>query len=90
MRIEITPISESALVCRLNAPSELGKQQKLWEFAAALEQHDRIEEVVVGMNNLTVFTRFDTDLATLADELQYVWEHTAVTDHQGKLVEISV
>ena len=90
MRIEITPISESALVCRLNAPSELGKQQKLWEFAAALEQHDRIEEVVVGMNNLTVFTRFDTDLATLADELQYVWEHTAVTDHQGKLVEIPV
>lgn len=90
MRIEITPISESALVCRLNAPSELGKQQKLWAFAAALGQHDRIEEVVVGMNNLTVFTRFDTDLATLADELQYVWEHTAVTDHQGKLVEIPV
>ena len=90
MRIEITQISESALVCRLNAPSELGKQQKLWAFAAALEQYDRIEEVVVGMNNLTVFTRFDTDLATLADELQYVWEHTAVTDHQGKLVEIPV
>ncbi len=62
---------------------ELGKQQKLWALAAALGQHDRIEEVVVGTNNLTVFTRFDTDLATLADELQYVREHTAVTDHQG-------
>ena len=33
--ITLSPISESALVCTLPPPAELGKQQRLWAFAEA-------------------------------------------------------
>lgn len=87
---EIIPTSESAVVCRLPPPSGLENQQRFWAFAACLRQYSRIREVVVGMNNVTVFARYPVDFAQLAAELKKIWEKTTALDYQSRLVEIPV
>ena len=63
--MNITPISESAVVCSLPPPASLQQQRQLWAFANQLQSEKDIVEVVVGMNNLTVFTDFYVDFAPL-------------------------
>ena len=61
--MNITPISESAVVCSLPPPASLQQQRQLWAFANQLQSEQDIVEVVVGMNNLTIFTDFYVDFA---------------------------
>ncbi|MDH2997612.1 hypothetical protein A1D22_07760 [Pasteurellaceae bacterium LFhippo2] len=88
--LEITPISESSLVCVLPPPAELDKQRRLWAFAEALEHHSDIAEVVVGMNNLTIFAHFGADLAALTEQLEELWAEVEVGNHQGRHIQIPV
>lgn len=90
MKIEIIPVSESALVCSLPPPAELAKQRRLWAFADAAESLSETEEVVVGMNNLTVFAGSGCDLPSLSEQLGKLWRQTKAANHQGRLVEIPV
>ena len=47
--MNITPISESAVVCSLPPPASLQQQRQLWAFASQLQSEQDIVEVVVGM-----------------------------------------
>lgn len=88
--LTITPIGESALACTLPPPASLEKQQKLWTFAEAATTLEGVLETVTGMNNLTVFTHPQTDLATLSDGLKTLWKQTKSHAHKGRHIEIPV
>ena len=86
--MNITPISESAVVCSLPPPASLQQQRQLWAFANQLQSEQDIVEVVVGMNNLTVFTDFYVDFAPLIQRLEQYWAELKVSTFQGRHIEI--
>lgn len=88
--IEITPISESALVCVLPPPAAPEKQQRLWAFADAVQNLPETAEVVTGMNNLTVFLRSDADLTACTLILLEIWQSTAARRKKGRHIDIPV
>ncbi|WP_109077090.1 5-oxoprolinase subunit PxpB [Aggregatibacter kilianii] len=88
--MKITPISESAVVCSLSPPASLEQQRKLWAFAELLQSHDDIVEVIVGMNNLTVFSHFMTDFTPLIQRLEQHWQNLSVDRFHGRHIEIPV
>ena len=88
--MNITPISESAVVCSLPPPASLQQQRQLWAFANQLQSEQDIVEVVVGMNNLTVFTDFYVDFAPLIQRLEQRWTELKVSTFQGRHIEIPV
>jgi len=88
--MNITPISESAVVCSLPPPASLQQQRQLWAFANQLQSEKDIVEVVVGMNNLTVFTDFYVDFEPLIQRLEQRWGELKVSTFQGRHIEIPV
>lgn len=82
--------SEYTLFCTLPPPAELEKQQKLWAFGKAIEPLADCVEVVIGMNNLTVFCRLNSDLAQMREQLFALWETVQVADYQPRLIKIPV
>lgn len=88
--MNITPISESAVVCSLPPPASLQQQRQLWAFANQLQSEKDIVEVVVGMNNLTVFSDFCLDFAPLIQRLEQRWTELKVSTFQGRHIEIPV
>ena len=61
------------MVCSLPPPASLQQQRQLWAFANQLQSEKDIVEVVVGMNNLTVFTDFYVDFEPLIQRLEQRW-----------------
>ena len=55
-----------------------------------LQSEQDIVEVVVGMNNLTVFTDFFVDFAPLIQRLEQHWAALKVSTFQGRHIEIPV
>lgn len=88
--IHISAISESALVCSLPAPACLPHQRLLWGFADNIQHWDARFEVVIGMNNVTIFTDQETDLNKLTEQLHHIWQQAQAADYQGKHIEIPV
>lgn len=88
--IKIQAISENGLVCLLEPPAHIDKQQKLWAFADQVTVLESVDEVVVGMNNVTVFTRYGVDLAELESSLHTIWHNTQAANYVGKHVQIPV
>lgn len=88
--LTISLISENALACTLPPPAELGKQQKLWAFADLLRTLDGVSEVVVGMNNLTVFVGFSQSITAVSDSIRRLWNEVKVQNHQGRHIQIPV
>ncbi|WP_386698001.1 5-oxoprolinase subunit PxpB [Lonepinella sp. MS14436] len=88
--LNIAVISENALVCALPPPAELDKQRKLWAFAGLLNQQEGICEVIVGMNNLTVFTALGADLMVFSERLKKYWSQVENQQYQGKHFQIPV
>lgn len=88
--MNITPISESAVVCSLPPPASLQQQRQLWAFANQLQSEQDIVEVVVGMNNLTVFTDFYVDFGPFIQRLEQHWTELKVSTFQGRHIEIPV
>ncbi|OOF59019.1 5-oxoprolinase subunit PxpB [Rodentibacter myodis] len=88
--MRITPISENALVCILNPPANLSQQRKLWAFSDYLSQQENIFDVVVGMNNITVFTDFLLDFSPLIEQLEQAWFSLEASPSESKIVEIPV
>ncbi|MDO5059299.1 MAG: 5-oxoprolinase subunit PxpB [Neisseria sp.] len=86
----LVPVSENALVFTLPPPADLAKQQRLWAFADALQGFDGVAEVVVGMNNLSVFALPSVRLSALSDGIAALWETVRAADYQGRHVEIPV
>lgn len=88
--MNIVPISESAVVCSLPPPASIQQQRQLWAFARQLQSEQDIVEVVLGMNNLTVFTDFFVDFKPLVQRLEQLWAELKVSDFQGRYIEIPV
>lgn len=88
--LHISAISENALVCQLPAPAELEKQRKLWAFADALKTLPQSGEIVVGMNNITIFTKDWINPDSLISQLHDLWQATEATHFQGKHIDIPV
>ncbi|PRJ66429.1 Kinase A inhibitor [Haemophilus influenzae] len=88
--MNIVPISESAVVCSLPPPASIQQQRQLWAFARQLQSEQDIVEVVLGMNNLTVFTDFFVDFKPLVQRLEQRWAELKVSDFQGRHIEIPV
>ena len=86
--MNIVPISESAVVCSLPPPASIQQQRQLWAFARQLQSEQDIVEVVLGMNNLTVFTDFFVDFKPLVQRLEQLWAELKVSDFQGRHIEI--
>ena len=85
--MNIVPISESAVVCSLPPPASIQQQRQLWAFARQLQSEQDIVEVVLGMNNLTVFTDFFVDFKPLVQRLEQLWAELKVSDFQGRHIE---
>lgn len=87
--LTIHAISEQALVCQLPPPAALDTQRRLWAFADALRSLPWAAEVVVGMNNVSVFVQA-ADLDSLHAPLQELWAQSQAGEHAGKHIDIPV
>ncbi|RZJ10868.1 MAG: 5-oxoprolinase subunit PxpB [Rubrivivax sp.] len=87
----VRPLGEVALTCSVDAPLSLDVQQRIWQLAAGLHAVDGVQELIPGMNNLTlVFDPLRTDDAALQDILQALWAKPPRAQRTGRLVEIPV
>lgn len=90
--MQIYPTSEHSLLCLLPPPAALEKQQRIWLAADHAEQWPEVLEVVVGMNNFTVYHNVYADSEQLKQQLQQLWQQISSQSpqYQGRLVEIPV
>lgn len=90
--MQIYHTSEQSLLCALPPPAELEKQQRIWFAAEQAEQFDDVLEVVVGMNNFTIYHRLTADVEQLKAQLHTLWQQIATQspNYHGRLVEIPV
>ncbi len=88
--LNITPISENAIACLLPPPAQLSQQRRLWGFADAAQQLTEVFEVVVGMNNVTIFVQQGVYLDALTKTLKKLWHDTQEAHYQGKHIHIPV
>lgn len=83
--------SEHSLLCITTPPVTLTKQQQIWQIAESARNMNGIHEVVVGMNNFTLFHDINADTDALIRDIQYLWTHNqAQTNQTGRLIEIPV
>lgn len=84
--------SEHSLLCSLPPPAELKKQQRFWFVAEQMRQCPSVQEVVVGMNNFTLFYHFDTSPTALELQVLQYWQQSEqqYQSHQSRLIEIPV
>lgn len=84
--------SEFSLLCLLPPPASLEQQQRIWLAAEQAEQFEHVREVVVGMNNFTLYHDIEADTVQLKQQVHQLWQQieTQSVDYQGKLVEIPV
>lgn len=73
--LKIYHTSEHSLLCLATPPAELAKQQQIWRVAELARMLPSVQEVVVGMNNFTVFHHLDADPNELIHLLQQLWEN---------------
>lgn len=89
--LSIHPLGEAALCCALPAPVSIELQQRIWQLAAALGDVAGVQEVVPGMNNLTLlFDPLHTAADTLAETMRALWAQPPRRRALGRLVEIPV
>lgn len=83
--------SEHSLLCIVPPPAELAKQQQIWQVAEFARALPNVQEVVVGMNNFTVFHTIQADPKPLISAIQQLWEsYQAQAANTPRLIEIPV
>ncbi|MFG6488402.1 5-oxoprolinase subunit PxpB [Roseateles sp. BYS78W] len=89
--LSIHPLGEAALCCTLPAPVSLEQQQRIWQLAAALGGVDSVQELIPGMNNLTlVFDPLHSEAAELEAAARQLWDQPPRRRALGRLVQIPV
>lgn len=89
--LSVHPLGEAALCCALPAPASLAQQQRIWQLAAGLGDVDGVQELIPGMNNLTLlFDPLRTEAATLETTVRQLWAQPPPRRALGRLVEIPV
>ncbi|MBB5392199.1 MULTISPECIES: 5-oxoprolinase subunit PxpB [unclassified Herbaspirillum] len=88
---QIHPLGDSALLCSLPAPATLSQQQRIWALAELAAAWDEVDEVVPGMNNLTlILKRPAIGVDALAKRIGQLWPKLGAAGAQGRTVEIPV
>jgi KipI family sensor histidine kinase inhibitor len=84
-------LGERAVVLELEPPVSLNSQQRIWGLCQRLQQNEQVEEVIPGMNNLTLLLR-DPQLNALdaIERLQRWWEESEAQLPESRRVEIPV
>lgn len=91
MELQIALLNENAFICSLPPPAELTKQKQLWAFAEQLNSAPFVEEIVIGMNNLTLFLHYGENLAACQQAVQKQWAtHILSTTQRSQLFSIPV
>lgn len=89
--LNIHHTSEHSLLCELAPPAELTKQQRIWAVAELARHLDSVQEVVVGMNNFTVYFDLLADPQPLITSIEQLWEsYQAQASQTPRLIEIPV
>jgi KipI family sensor histidine kinase inhibitor len=89
--LSIFHTNEHSLLCSATPPAELAKQQQIWAVAEQARQLPGVQEVVVGMNNFTVYYDLFADSKPLITSLQNLWEsYQATASQTPRLIEIPV
>ena len=89
--LSVHPLGETALCCTLPTPVSLEQQQRIWQLATGLAEVDGVQELIPGMNNLTlVFDPLCTEPAELEAAAQALWAKPPRRRQLGQLVDIPV
>jgi len=89
--VRIYPLGDEALVCESPPPATLDVQRRVWAVAALARDWPQVEEVVPGMNNLTItFDPLSADRDALAAQLDAAWRDAGDTGIAGRDIEIPV
>jgi KipI family sensor histidine kinase inhibitor len=84
-------LSERAVVLELAAPVTLQSQQRIWALAEKLNHHIDVDEVVPGMNNLTLLLHTPSANAeAMLALLQQGWESHESLIPEPRYVDIPV
>jgi KipI family sensor histidine kinase inhibitor len=89
--LRLHSLGEAALVCELPAPATLAQQQRIWALAAEAMQWRGVQEVLPGMNNLSLlFDPAQIDVVELEMQVLSAWPQLAAAGIQGRQIEIPV
>jgi len=79
-------------VLELAPPVSLASQQRIWGLCQQLQQYEQVQEVIPGMNNLTLILReTQTDAQDAIERLQRWWEESKERPQEDpRLIEIPV
>ncbi|RZL89681.1 MAG: carboxyltransferase domain-containing protein, partial [Variovorax sp.] len=89
--LSLHPVGEAALCCSVPGPASLEAQQRIWQLAASLGGADGVQDLIPGMNNLTlVFDPLRTDATALERLVHRHWSEPRRRQAPGRLVEIAV
>jgi len=79
------------VVLELEPPVSLASQQRIWGLCQRLQHNEQVQEVIPGMNNLTLLLR-DPQLNALdaIERLQRWWEESEEQIPESRRVEIPV
>ena len=91
VQLSIHRLGEAALCCTLPAPVSLALQQGIWQLASALAAVQGVQELIPGMNNLTLtFDPLRTEAEALSKAAQALWAKPLRRRRPGRLVDIPV
>lgn len=88
----VRPLGEAALCCSIDAPVSPDYQQRVWELASNVVELDGVEDVIPGMNSLTVtFDALRFDGACIESSINALWAKTGKKVRKaGRLVDLPV
>ena len=90
-RPRLHALGDAALVCELPAPATLHQQQIIWALANEAVQWGGVQEVLPGMNNLTLlFDPERIDASELEMQILSAWPHLAGMQIAGRRIDIPV
>ncbi|MFP1725561.1 5-oxoprolinase subunit PxpB [Lonsdalea quercina] len=84
-------LGESAAVLELAPPAALQSQQRIWALAERLRGESGVEEVIPGMNNLTVILAQPVFAPTaVLAQLRHAWDEISAKPQASREVDIPV
>lgn len=90
-RPRLHALGDAALVCELPAPATLHQQQIIWALASEAMQWRGIQEVLPGMNNLTLlFDPEQIDASELEMQVLSAWPQLVGLQIEGRRIDIPV
>jgi KipI family sensor histidine kinase inhibitor len=79
------------VVLESEPPISLDNQKRIWQLAQRLKDYPNVQEVVPGMNNITVlFSDARKELLDFAEHMQQCWEESQTLEPLSRIIDIPV